>query len=296
MKTKTTVLLIFISIFYFSTFSFTSKATNTQYNYVELNRDEILNSTSSSFSSNTFVRWNEFRQSWKDYNDGIIPSQLLDDAVYCSMNLPSESQSDYMISVNRDNAHIIGDTSAPEIQKAVAMGGLYTSTGEVLPDNFSVYLGKIVLYAFSKSENTWVVIDSQPYPVGIAIFTLPWKNSKSTYCQNIEYTDEYAKINLTGEEMSNNVLHFWGGKVPINKEDYLFYASAYSFWVSDSAENKLTAVGGIDAKAATGTNTIVQLYSSRGLSSSCTRKILWGHTVPNAQYSDYNTSILNQMY
>ena len=218
------------------------------------------------------------------------------DPVYNSMTCPSESQSDYMKSAGRDYGHITGDTSSPLSVRAVSMGALYNTSKKTLPQKFSVYLGKINLFAYSLKRGRWIVLDSRPYPAGVAIFTLPWETTKVIQCKNVTYTDSYAKIDLTYEEMAGNVLHFWGDQVPIDKSDYIYYACAYEFWVDDNAAGKLTATSGIDTKGGPKYKTVTQLYTSRGLSAQTYKKIHWGHTVPAAEYTNYNTSSLNKLF
>ena len=74
-------------------------------------------------------------------------SPLTSDPVYCSMTMPSESQSDYMISIDRNYGKLIGDTSSPETKRALSIGAIYKTSGATLPDNFTVYLGKMNLFA-----------------------------------------------------------------------------------------------------------------------------------------------------
>lgn len=218
------------------------------------------------------------------------------DPVYDSMTLRSESMSDYMIKANRYYGHILSDTSSPESKRVLSMGAVYLTSGETLPEKFTVYLGKIKLFAYSLSKRKWIVIDSQPYPSGIRVYTLPWKNSKSKKCNSITYTDSYAKVDLTADEMKNCVLHFWGKTASIDKSDYLFYACGFEFWTDEAAAGKFTATSGIDTKNASGSQTVTQLYSSRGLTTQTYKRIQWGHTVPNDVYSKYKTSTLNALF
>ncbi|MCR5657520.1 MAG: fibronectin type III domain-containing protein [Butyrivibrio sp.] len=227
------------------------------------------------------------------YSESVSASS---DPVYDSMTQPSESQSDYMIKAWRNYGKVIGNTSSPKSQRLLSMGALYTTTGKELPEKFTVYLGKIKLFAYSKSKKKWVCIDNQPYPRGIFVYELPWQKNKSHKCEKITYTSEGAKIELTSKEMKGNVLHFWGKTAPLNKEDYVHYACAFDFKVDAAAAGKLTATNGIDTKDSTGQYTISQLYSSRGLTCTTSFKTHWGHTVPKDDYNKYNTSSLNQLY
>ena len=270
-----------------------SRAENETY---VLTREEILNAQKDNYDDTDVLKWNGYLGIYKDKNDGSIPSVMLDDPVYCSMNLPSESQSDYMKSVRRDNAHVLGNVSSPQAQAAVSIGAIYRTSGQTLPDNFTVYIGKISLFAYSKSQGRWIVVDSKPHPERVSIYTLPWTSSQTIQLSNIEYTDSYAKIELTANDLNNAVLHFWGEKKPINNEDYIYYASAYECWCDESAVGKLTTTCGIDVKASTGSKPLLQLYSSRGLASSAEPRVNWGHNVPNSEYNQYNTSVLNDLF
>lgn len=218
------------------------------------------------------------------------------DPVYDSMTLPSESLCNFMISANRDYGQILGDTTSPDAKTVISMGALYTTSQKKLPDTFSVYLGKIKLFAYSASRNRWIVLDYQPYPSGIYLYTLPWSNTKIKKCSKISYSSNYAKIDLTAKEINNCALHFWGKTAFIDKDDYLYYACAYDFWVSPNAAGKLTATNGIDIKKQNGLDGVCQLYSSRGLSAESWTKTHWGHNVPTSKYTQYNTSSLNELY
>lgn len=301
---KKTISLLFTGILlflYIHAYTFDSKAssqvlTPEQDNLILLDRNEIINLSQSDYNENNIFRWKDYSIYKMDIHDGLIPYSHIDDSVYCSMNLPSESLSEYMISAWRDNGHIIGNTSSPESQKILGMGGIYVTQNAVLPENFSIYLGKLKVFAYSKSQNRWIIIDDCKYPLGLYIYTLPWENSKQTKCENITYSDDYVKIDLTSHDLENSVLHFWGTPVPLDKSDYLYYACAYDFWGSPNVEGKLTSVNGIDTKDITGAYTISQLYSSRGLAMAPYLKTIWGNTIPNSQYDICNTNILNNLY
>ena len=218
-----------------------------------------------------------------------------EDPVYDSMTLPSESQSDYMISVNRNYGKILDSSHCEKAQHVLSFGGLYPTSAKTLPKKFNVYLGKITLYAFSKSNNCWVIIDDHPCPTGAYVYTLPWETTKVKECTKVTKHDDYLEITLTAEEMQNCVLHFWGSAVP-KKSDYLFYACSYDFWSDKSSAGKLTATIGIDAKDSDHKEYEGQLFSSRGLSSSTEVKTHWGHTVPIKDYYKYFTYQLNDLY
>lgn len=278
---------------------------------ITLNRETILAATPEKYSDASIVKWNSYWKNTNDVHDGKIPVSLLNDPVYCSMNLPSESMCDYTKQTSRDNAHMIGNTSSSEAAKCVAIGAIYKTSGAKLPSNFNIYLGKIDLFAYSKSKESWILLDSQPYPTGAMIYTIPWVGTSAYSCKSVIYGIDYMKINLKAEELDMNMevdsstgkkkavgktLHFWGNKQLIDKEDYIYYGCAYDFWTDSSVAGKLTATNGIDVKKATSTTTVVQLYSSRGYSSTTTKKTSWGQTVPNSEYLNVSANVMSQLH
>ena len=263
---------------------------------LKISREDILSAKPENYSDNTNLIWNQFRIGQRDFNDGTIPVTKLNDPVYCSMNLPSESRSDEMIKAWRDNGHITGDTNSPSMGRLLNFGAVEDTSGVTLPDTFSVYLGKMKMFAYSQSQQKWITLDSQPYPQGVYIYTLPWSTTKAIKCQNVTYFDDYIKVDLTKKELQGNCLHFWGKTVPLNNSDYLYYAASYEVWVSDNVVGALTASGGIDTKDSAGVSTLSQLYSTRGYSCTTYPKSIWGNTIPNSEYDATNATILNSMY
>ncbi|WP_026669960.1 fibronectin type III domain-containing protein [Butyrivibrio sp. AE3006] len=287
-------------LFTLSTSLFISNVTysNAQTTSTSLEREEILafNNTS---SDSSVIRWSSYHQSTIDIqdnvHDGNIPVSLLNDPVYCSMNLPSESRSDEMIRAYRDNGLTIGRVPS-NASFLLGFGAIEDTTGMELPDKFSVYLGQMKLFAFSKSQNKWITIESQPYPRGIYIYTLPWTTTVATKCERVTNYSNYVRVDLTKEELQGNCLHFWEGKAKVKNDDYLYYAASYDVWVSSNAAGKLTATGGIDTKDSACIQTINQLNTTRGYSCSETCKSVWGNTIPNSEYEKCNSSVLNSLY
>ncbi|SEL73106.1 hypothetical protein SAMN04487770_11618 [Butyrivibrio sp. ob235] len=295
-KTFISISTLLIVILLLSSFSQPVNAQDYNPTPIELDRDNILYATSDSYSSNDVIHWTPKYKYSSDVHDGTIPVSLLNDPVYCSMNLPSESQSDFMKSAGRDNGHILCNMATTSYPYMCSIGAIYLTSGQELPQTFSIYLGNIKLFAYSKSKKAWLTLDNLRYPSGIFIYTLPWSSTKATKCNHVTYSANYAKIDLTSEEMSSACLHFWGKIAPIDNDDYLYYASAFTFWVDSNSVDKFTATGGIDTKTSLNGTGGTQVFSTRGLSSSTTPKILWGHTVPNSEYKACNASILNQLY
>ena len=217
------------------------------------------------------------------------------DPVYDSMVEPSESYTGSEKNPWLTYGRIMHATPAENAYKVLSMGDLYRAYGEELPEKFTVYLGKIKCFAYSKSKGRWICVDSQPYPTGIYLYKTDWKGEWKK-CKKISYTNSYAKIDLTAEEMKGYCLHFWGKPAAFDKEDNPFFACAFDFWVDEAADGKLTMRNGVDYKDKKGIATINQVYNSRCLRASKNRRTHWGHSVPVKDYYLYNTSSLNELY
>ena len=213
---------------------------------VKIDRYAALAAKEKDYDAGSVIRWAYYSQTSRDVHDGYIPVNKLDDPVYCSMNLPSESMSDYTKSAHRDNGHILGDTTSPLAAKGVSIGALYVTSGETLPETFSVHFGRIMFFAYSKERQNWITLDSQPHPQAVYVYTLPWTSTKTTVMPFTVNSDGSITVELTAELMNSACAHFWGKKVNIDRDDYLYYACAYEFWVDKSVEDKLTATIAID--------------------------------------------------
>ncbi|SDB68416.1 MULTISPECIES: hypothetical protein [unclassified Butyrivibrio] len=292
----TSLLSVLLSVTIFSAPTFHAYSASKSKSTVILNRDEMTNISPESLPKNGTVKWDSYRKSKKDVHNGKIPVSLLTDPVYCSMNMPSESLSDEMIRASRDNGHIVTKKIPASASKLLNFGAVEETTKQTLPDSFSVYFGKMKMFAYSKSKKRWITIDSQPYPKGIYIYTLPWKTAKARKCKNVTYYNNYAKVDLTKDDLHGNCLHFWGGAAKLKKNDYLYYAASYEVWVSPNVVGKLTASGGIDSKDSACIKTLSQLYSSRGYKCTTSAKSVWGNTIPNKKYKKCKASKLNKLY
>ncbi|WP_026497673.1 Ig-like domain-containing protein [Butyrivibrio sp. WCD2001] len=226
-----------------------------------------------------------------------IPPDLINDPIYCSMNLPSEAMSDFSIECHRNYGRILNQLT-PIQTTAVSIGAIYLASQKHMSSSYTICLGKMALYAFSKSQNKWVALDEQPYPLGLKRYKLPWNSNIHIACDNIQYYSDHVEVKLNASDLEGFAFHFWGVKKPIDQDDYLYYACAYTVWVKESyAANKLTTESGIDSKDAD-SNNVLQLLSSRSLSLTTTPKTLWCHTIPNSEY-DHDidcTQLLNLYY
>lgn len=262
-----------------------SYSTTEKVEVLELAREEILLARKSDFKAGTKVKWDGYRQRSLSVHDGIIPISRLSDPVYLSMNLPSETRSDDMINGGRDNGYIMSKMQQ-EHSIIQGIGSIYKTSEAVLPETFTLCLGKIKTFAYMKSINKWVVIDEHAYPTGVYLYKLPWTEHSSKKCENIQKYDDHIEISLTAEEFESYVLHFWGKMTPVKKDDILYVACAYDFWIKEAEYDGIfTAAIGVDAKDNDGSQkSIKQLFTGRGLSVMAECRTQWGQTIPNEEY------------
>ena len=177
-----------------------------------LSRDEILNAQEADYKNVSYVKWQEYDASDATVHDGVIPVNLLSDEIYCSMNLPSESRSNEMIQMNRDNGKIMPGMTSKQSSIVGARSHLQHSWGQIYRIRFTLCIGKIKTFAYLDSIGNWAVIDEQPYPDGVYLYKMPWTEHKSKKCNNIQYYSDHVEISLTKEEFTSYALHFWGRK------------------------------------------------------------------------------------
>lgn len=263
-----------------------------------LSREEILRAKKQDYKKGTSVKWEKYQASKSGEHDGIIPVELLDDSIYCSMNLPSESRSDETIRMYRDNGKVMNKMT--EKQKTlIGIGAIYNTTEKKLPQRFTLCLGKIKTFAYMKDIEDWVLLDEQPYPAGVYLYKMPWTEHSRKKCNNIKYYSDHIEIEMTSDEFNNYALHFWGKSSKIEQENILYVACAYDFWIKEKGyDGSFTATIGIDAKDEKGSEeSIVQLFYSRGLEVTSKKKTHWGQTIPNDVYDSLNDGhVLNLLY
>ena len=261
-----------------------AEETNSEPTTHVLNRQQILSANSSSFPAQDSVKWDEYNQSSRDKADGVIPVKLLDDPVYTSMNLPSETRSTYMEEAVRDNGHFYDDPATMNAPNIIAIGSVYQTKGATLANNMKVCIGKIKVFGFNKNTKSWEIIQENEHPAGFALYDLPWTSNVSHKLPCDTYDDHIA-VSVSASDLHSRVLHFWGNSVPFDKTKYSYYATAYTFWAEGANANSLTAVNAMDLKSGPkGTVTVGQVNSSRGLAVTSSRKTVWSTTIPNSEY------------
>ncbi len=263
-----------------------------------LSKEEILNAKETDYNNNTLLKWKDYKVYDNSVHDGVIPTNLLSDEVYCSMNLPSESRSDEMIEMKRYNGRIVNDFSSKH-STMVGIGAIYKTAVSSLPKNFTLCIGKIKTFAYLESIKNWVLVDEQPYPTGIYLYKMPWSSHSTKKCTNIQYYSDHIEIKLTNQEFKGYTLHFWGKRKDIDRNDIKYVACAYDFWIKEEGYDGLfTATIGIDAKDKDGSyDSIAQLFTGRGLEVTSKRRTQWGQTIPNSEYDPINDGhVLKVLY
>lgn len=259
-----------------------NNSTKVQY----LPKEDILHAEETDYDDNALLKWNAYISSNSGVHDGVIPVKLLSDEIYCSMNLPSESRSDEMIQMNRDNGKVMNEMSEKQ-STLTGIGAIYKTSGAVLPENFTLCLGKIKTFAYLKSINNWILVDEQLYPTGVYLYKMPWTEHSAKECNDIKKYSDHIEIKMTDDEFDGYALHFWGKRSNVNQKDVLYVACAYDFWIKEPGyDGVFTATIGIDAKDGNGSDaSTVQLFSSRGLAVTSEKRTHWGQTIPNDKYN-----------
>lgn len=251
-----------------------------------LSRDQILNIKRTDYKEGILLGWEEYQTSKNGEHDGVVPIELINDEIYCSMNLPSESRSDEMIRMKRDNGKTIKGMTEQQ-SSLLGMGAIYQTTKTTLPKEFTLCIGKIKTFVFSKNAKCWQLIDEQPYPKGVFLYKMPWSEQTTKKCKNIKYFSDHVEIEMTDEEFEGYALHFWGKRTSVEQKDVLYVACAFDFWIKEVGHDGcFTATIGVDAKDKEGSNdSIVQLFYSRGLEVKSEKRTHWGNTIPNKEYN-----------
>lgn len=263
-----------------------------------LSREEILCAKKDDYRNGSSVKWEKYRTSKSGIHNGIIPVELLEDDVYCSMNLPSESRSDETIRMYRDNGMVMNQMTE-EQKTLIGMGAIYKTTKKKLPEKFTLCLGKIKTFVYLKDIENWILLDEQPYPAGVYLYKMPWTEHSRKKCSDVKYYTDHIEIKMTNKEFENYALHFWGKSNKIEQENVLYVACAYEFWIKERGNDGVfTATIGIDAKDEKGSDeSIVQLFYSRGLEVTSKKKTHWGQTIPNEVYDSlYDGHVLTLLY
>ena len=258
---------------------------NTNAEPILLSKNEIFNVKSFDYPSNTEIQWDGWKvwSGWESGNliSGKIKMSLIDDSVYPSMKLPSELPTVWSYRQNpilyhyKPNGYI----------NTLGTGGVYPVPGEILPDNFNVYVGKFSTYVLYNGATEWKLLDYHnnfDSPIYFGFFKLPSGGGTGTTVQ-YETSDSFTKFSLNSANLDNAMLHFWGTQMPSKSEDILGLVTIYEIW-TDTPEvvGKICATVGNDQRNSTGE--ISQAFSGRNYAITTEKRIVIGHNIPDDIY------------
>lgn len=262
---------------------------------IRLSTDQILGAKSSDFAEDSKVIWQDFVMGSEDVCDGVIPVAQLDDPIYRAMNMPSESIMEGVDKEITDHGHVLGNMYAPDAANLQAGGMICKTAGKKLPQQCSIYISNIKLYAYNERQRCWLLLDNQINPTAIYTVSTDGK-TPAKICDNVTYEGDWARVDLTAEELEGKALCFNAGNTRLDKADYSYLAGVYTFKVDRASSGKLTAVSFVDTKNETGEKTLDRLMISGGYTAKSYSKAVWGHTIPNAKFSSCNAQNLRAMY
>lgn len=215
-----------------------------------------------------------------------IDPKYIDDPVYLSMKLPSEAVSSYLPS--RRNGTTDSQWVRPQgYNHAIGIGAIYSSDPSLLPDKFNVYFGRFTTYTLGMDKSArWVKHEDYKFPPFIMHYTLPWQTSKSTSIP-VEKHEEYAKITVTREQLSDGVIHFFGGNNSLfDVGNTRAMICIYEVWTDcEEAKKSAFCTIGIDQRVAGDeSKKVVQLFSGRNIMLRTDKTIHVGHNISDEDY------------
>lgn len=262
-----------------------------------LDRTTMLSLTNKSIIGTGGVKYKDWNSGGITPNNGIVPVTKIEDDIYCSMNMPSESLSDYMIGVSRDNGQIMYPLESDK-KYIDGIGALYVTATKTLPESITICIANLKTFGYFESKKGWeqIIKDKEINHPTVKFFKLPWDGTSKTPA-NVVYKENHMEITTNATEFEGYCIHFWDDFASIDPNDLKYVACGYDIWVADETYNGLiTAAIGVDAKV-TSTGATKQLFSSRGLEVTTQRKTHWGHNVPNTIYdSIMKPALIKQLY
>lgn len=239
------------------------------------------------------VRWNEWKNFNKPKNDtywsrGEIPVSKLNDPIFCSMHLPSEANH-YM---NRTNGDIQYEPWDDTDGNALVIGAVYRRADVdnlVLPDEFTICLGRIKLWLYQTDSGYIQLEDNSVYPDDInCLYKEGWSGeTKLLDSSCVTYYDDHIEVKMTKEIFEGYILHFWGRKRKYGAtlETTKYAVCAFDCWVKEAeAENIFVSAIGVDYRNAS--NEIKQGFSGRSKLLTVNPHTLWGHSIPDSEYDN----------
>ena len=171
---------------------------------------------------------------------------------------------------------------------AHTIGAIYKVKDAEIPDNVTIYLGKLAMFVLLK-DGIWRKLAENDFPAGFGLFELPWvpETTRTLDSSKVIRHNDYIEYRLTKEDFSGlnegkteAVLHFWGSDGFIEeRDDIVGIISAFDFWVKEpEAQDKFIAAIGVD-QIDTNTKTIKQGFSGIAMNIKTYPRTQWGTTM-----------------
>ena len=233
-------------------------------------------------------------------NSGLVPTNRIYDDIYQAMNAPSDGPT-YM--TERINGSFNNNyfPMASDIDNIMPIAAVYKNIEKTLPDNFTLYLGRIKMLGYSASTQSWRILCEAQKPSAVRRYRLPWQGDYSEAIDNISIDKESGayKIPLTKEDFYPEsdkgaegwCIHFWGERYTLKENEYLDLIqliSVFEAWVltEDGTDitDMLQATASIDSRTAS--NKVRQINIGKYYGLNGYKKTIWSHTIKNGIFED----------
>lgn len=227
---------------------------------------------------------NDGAEKWYSPFDYTIAVKDLDNVLQKTM--VSRSEADYYKDLNRKNATAMLRPLVGEVYGRT-IGAVYKIQGVALPDNFTVCISNVQLYAVTKDKVLRRLrLDKKPKAGMFGFYELPWSPEVSRTIPTDKYTihDDYTEFHLSASDFNGyangkteSVLHFWGGNADLgNRDDIVGVISTFDFWVKEEeARDKLIIQIGVDQID----------YNTKTIKQACSGIAMKLETYPRTQWS-----------
>lgn len=257
----------------------------------KLGKDAVLALESKSLAGNGSVIWNGWTNVGSSVGNSMLSGKIkvryADDPVYMAMKLPSESV--HPTVSERVNGSILYYQPSG-YTNLINIGAIYAPDASVLPDTFTVCLGKMAVYTLSNAPNAkWKLHEQFNVPPGFALYQLPWTSSDDTKYfiseSNITTYDTHIKFQLSKSDLDNKCLHFYGSNsFAIDIPNCKAIVCMFEAWTeTDGAADKLFAAIGADQR---GGGAVRQAFSGRNWNLMTEKRTVIGHNISDALYDE----------
>lgn len=263
-------------------------------NGYKVDKETMLALKNKNISGGGSVVWNEYKDNSYYDPTGLITGETkldyIHDPVYMSMKEPSEAISSYLSA--RTSGAIL--YYQPEgYTNLIGIGAFYAGDQDNLPDEFTLCLGAMKTYTLSDEPNAkWILHEEHKIPKGIVVYELPWTTHVSYALEDgqIEYCDNFARIHLKKKDLTDSVIHFWGGsKREIDLKHTIGIVVMYEVWTeNDNLTGEVFAATGADQRIVfnSGNNNVKQAMSGKNWLIKPEHRLIISHNIPDKVYDE----------